>query len=308
MEEAIMSDQLLTALAFDGQLRVLVLDATGVVQEAVNRHKTWHTATAVLGRTMVGTLLLASNSKGDERLRVEILGTGPVGRIIAEGDAYGHVRGFVSNPQVALELNAIGKLDVAGAVGMPGNMAVRKLLGNKELFSGQVPLVSGELAEDFTYYMAVSEQTASCIGLSVLVNPDESVAKSGGFMIQVMPGATDETIDFIEKRIADLGRFSDLLESQPSLEALLDLLVGPGNSEVLSKKDVSFHCGCSKEAYGHGIQSLGRKEIQAMIDEDGGAEVVCHYCENHYDYGAQDLEAIIAAGEAAGQQAETEEV
>ena len=107
-----MSDQLLTALAFDGQLRVLVLDATGVVQEAVNRHKAWHTATAVLGRTLVGTLLLAANSKGDERLRVEILGTGPVGRIIAEGDAYGHVRGFVSNPQVALELNSVDRKSV----------------------------------------------------------------------------------------------------------------------------------------------------------------------------------------------------
>ena len=304
-----MKDQLLTALAFDGQLRVLVLDSTGVASEAQRRHGTWHTATAALGRTLAATLLLAANSKGEENIRVEILGEGPIGRIIADGDAHGNVRGFVSNPEVALELNAQGKLDVAGAVGLPGMLTVRKLLGKKELFAGQVPLISGELAEDFTYYMAVSEQTASCIGLSVLVNADETVAASGGFMIQVMPGATDETIDYIEKRIGELGRFSDLLESQPSLEALLDLLVGEGNAQVISKEPVRFHCDLDKVAFAKGIQSLGKQEIQAMIEEDGGAEVVCHYCNDRYYFNEIELREIIAAGEklVTTEESETEE-
>lgn len=299
---------MLKALAFNGQLRVMVLDATGVVQEAQRRHQTWHTATAVLGRTLVGTLLLASNLKGDERTSIEIMGTGPVGRIIADADAHGHVRGFVSNPEVALELNEHGKLDVARAVGLPGMLTVRKYLGTKELFSGQVPLISGELAEDFNYYMAASEQTASSIGLSVLVNPDETVNVAGGFMIQVMPGATEETITYIENRIQELSRFSTLLESQSSLEALLDLLVGEGNAEILTKESIEFYCDYTKERFAKGIQSIGKAEIEAMIAEDQGAEVVCHYCNERYHFDETELRAIIAAGEAAGNESENTEV
>lgn len=288
-----MADQLLKALAYDGQIRVLVLDSTEVVREAHRRHQTWHTATAVLGRTLAATILLSANLKGEERLSVEILGAGPVGRIMAEGDSNGNVRGFVSNPQVALELNRFGKLDVARAVGLPGVLTVRKLLGKKEIFSGQVPLTSGELAEDFTYYMAVSEQTASSIGLSVLVNQDETVAASGGFMLQVMPGATDETLDDLEQRINELGRFSELLESQESVEDLLDLLVGKGNSEILEKVPVQFYCPNDRAFFEKGLLSIGRDEIEAMIVEDKGAEVVCHYCNDHFDFTEADLRQLL---------------
>lgn len=288
-----MADQLLKALAYDGQIRVLVLDSTEVVREAHRRHQTWHTATAVLGRTLAATILLSANLKGEERLSVEILGAGPVGRIMAEGDSNGNVRGFVSNPQVALELNRFGKLDVARAVGLPGVLTVRKLLGKKEIFSGQVPLTSGELAEDFTYYMAVSEQTASSIGLSVLVNQDETVAASGGFMLQVMPGATDETLDDLEQRINELGRFSELLESQESVEDLLDLLVGKGNSEILEKIPVQFYCPNDRTFFEKGLLSIGRDEIEAMIVEDKGAEVVCHYCNDHFDFTEADLRQLL---------------
>ena len=288
-----MADQLLKALAYDGQIRVLVLDSTEVVREAHRRHQTWHTATAVLGRTLAATILLSANLKGEERLSVEILGAGPVGRIMAEGDSNGNVRGFVSNPQVALELNRFGKLDVARAVGLPGVLTVRKLLGKKEIFSGQVPLTSGELAEDFTYYMAVSEQTASSIGLSVLVNQDETVAASGGFMLQVMPGATDETLDDLEQRINELGRFSELLESQESVEDLLDLLVGKGNSEILEKVPVQFYCPNDRAFFEKGLLSIGRDEIEVMIVEDKGAEVVCHYCNDHFDFTEADLRQLL---------------
>lgn len=288
-----MADQLLKALAYDGQVRVFVLDATDTVNEARERHETWHTATAVLGRSLAATALLAANLKGTDRLSVEIIGEGPVGRILADGDAHGNVRGYVTNPKVALELNDKGKLDVAAAVGLPGTLVVRKYIGDSEPFAGQVPLVSGELAEDFTYYMALSEQTPSSIGLSVLVNPDETVAAAGGFMLQVMPGATDETIDALEKRIASLGRFSDELESSKSIEALLDLLVGEGNSEILDYLPIKFLCSCTKERFAQGLQSIGRKEIEAMIAEDQGAEVVCHYCNNHYDFTEDELKALL---------------
>ena len=292
-----MTDQLLKALAYDGHVRVFVLDATQTVNEARERHQTWHTATAVLGRTLAATALLSANLKGTDRLSVEIMGEGPVGRVLTDGDSFGNVRGYVTNPEVALELNAHGKLDVAGAVGLPGSLTVRKYIGDSEPFSGQVPLVSGELAEDFTYYMALSEQTPSAIGLSVLVNPDETVAAAGGFMIQVMPGATEETISSIEEQIGKLGRFSDRLEEAESMESLLDLLVGPNNSNILAYQDIQFFCPCSKERFAEGLRLVGRAEIEAMIEEDHSAETVCHYCNNHYHFTEEELEALLVNDE-----------
>ncbi|MCW6660358.1 Hsp33 family molecular chaperone HslO [Aerococcaceae bacterium NML191292] len=288
-----MTDQLLTALAYEGQIRVLVLRATELVQQAQQRHDTWHTATAALGRTLAATLLLGANAKGEERISVEVAGSGPLGRIVCDSDDKGNVRGFVNEPHVALELNAQGKLDAAGAVGLPGLLTVRKLLGNKELFAGQVPLVSGELAEDFTYYMAVSEQTPSSVGLSVLVNADESVAAAGGFMLQVMPGATEETLTDLEQRLAGLARFSDLLASSKTLEELLGFLVGEANSEILEVLPVQFHCPYDKKYFEQGLLSIGREELAAMIEEDKGAEVVCHYCNDRYHFTEQELRDLL---------------
>lgn len=289
-----MTDQILKALAFDGQVRIFVLDLTNSVEEARRRHDTWHTATAAMGRTLVATSLLASNLKGEDRLSVEVLGEGPVGRIVADGDSVGNVRGYIQNPHVALELNAKGKLDVAGAVGLPGTLTVRKYItGAEEPFSGQVPLISGELAEDFTYYMAISEQTPSSIGLSVLVNPDESVAAAGGFMIQMMPGATEETIVELEKRINNLGRFSDLLDQKKPLEELLEILVGENNSQILDKHELAFYCPCSKERFANSLKMVGETELREMIEEDNGAETVCHYCNEHYHFSGEELERLI---------------
>lgn len=291
-----MTDKILKALAFDGKVRVYVLDLTKGVEEARHRHDTWHTATAALGRSLVAASLLGSNLKGEDRLSVEILGEGPVGRIIVEGDAHGDVRGYVQNPHVALELNAKGKLDVAGAVGLPGTLTVRKYItGSDQPFSGQVPLVSGELAEDFTYYMALSEQTPSSIGLSVLVNPDETVAAAGGFMIQMMPGATEEVIVALEERINSIGRFSDLLDQGKPLEELLDILVGEENSQILDQHEIGFRCPCSKERFANSLMFVGEDEITAMIEEDHGAETVCHYCNNKYQFSEDDLRSILEA-------------
>src|SRR5699024_191269 len=170
-----MSDKLIKALAYNDEIRVYVVDATEMVKEAQRRHDSWNTATAALGRAMIGSTLLASGEKGDSKLTVRIDGNGPIGYIVVDSNAKGDTKGYIHNPQVSLELNENGKLDVRGAVGTEGNLIVTKDIGMKEPFVGQVPLISGELGEDFTYYLANSEQIPSAVGLSVLVNPDETV-------------------------------------------------------------------------------------------------------------------------------------
>lgn len=289
-----MTDQLLKALAYDGQVRVYVLNFKNSVQEAHERHDTWHTATAVLGRTLIATSLLAANLKGEDRLAVEIQGEGPVGKVVTEGNSLGNVRGYIQNPHVALELNQDGKLDVAGAVGLPGTLKISKYLtGATEPFTGQIPLVSGELGEDFTYYMAVSEQTPSSIGLSVLVNPDESVAAAGGFMIQVMPDATEETLADLEKRIQSIGRFSTLLSQNKSLVELLHLLVGEEGVAIVDQHEVSFECPCSKERFARSLKMIGEESLTQIIEEDHGAETVCHYCNEKYNFTEDELRKIL---------------
>lgn len=290
-----MSDTLMKALAFDNQVRVFVITATDTIEEARRRHDTWHTATAALGRTLVATALLSANLKGEDTLSVEVKGNGPIGSIHADGSPNGYIRGFVGNPHVALELNEAGKLDVSGAVGLPGTLSVRKHIHGGEPFSGQVALISGELGEDFTYYMAVSEQTPSAIGLSVLINPDESVKAAGGFMIQMLPDATEETILAVENQLASLGRFSDLIDLGLTPEELLSKLVGEDNYKILAQNDIQFNCHCSHEYYGEQLTRIQAEDLTAMIEEDHGAEIICHYCNEKYHYSEEELVAILAS-------------
>lgn len=288
-----MSDSLIKALAYNNEIRVYVINATNMVEEARKLHDSWSTATAAIGRTIIGTTLLGATLKNEQdKLTVRIQGNGPLGHIIADSNMYGETKAYVDNPHVTLDLNDKGKLDVKGAVGTEGMLSVSKDQGLKTPFSGQVPLISGELAEDFTYYMAVSEQTPSAFGLSVLVNPDESVQTAGGFMIQVLPGASDETIDDLEKTIQQIPQISDSLDKNTDLEAILIQLVGEDNYKILEEMPVSFKCDCSKERFSNAIVSLGKDEIQQMIDEDGGAEAVCHFCRSKYEYDIDELEAL----------------
>lgn len=288
-----MTDSLIKALAYNNEIRVYVINATDMVEEARKLHDSWSTVTAAMGRTMIGTTLLGATLKNEQdKLTVRINGDGPLGHIIADSNMHGETKAYVANPQVSLDLNDKGKLDVKGAVGTNGMLTVSKDQGLKTPFSGQVPLISGELAEDFTYYMAVSEQTPSAFGLSVLVNPDESVRTAGGFMIQVLPGASDETIDELEKTIQQIPQISDTLDKDSNLESILIQLVGEDNYKILEEIPVSFKCDCSKERFADAIVSLGKGEIQQMIDEDGGAEAVCHFCRNKYPYTLEELEAL----------------
>lgn len=284
-----MSDKLVKALAYNNEIRVYVIDATDMVNEAQSRHDTWNTATAALGRAMIGTTLLSTSQKGDVKTTVRIEGNGPVGYILVDGNAQGQTKGYIKNPHVSLELNESGNIDVSGAVGTAGTLTVSRDLGLKDPFTGQVPLVSGELGEDFTYYMANSEQIPSAIGLSVLVNPDEAVNSAGGFMIQVLPNASEETISAMEQTIADLPLVSKMMDEGLQPVEILEKLVGPDNYKVLEEQSVEFKCDCSKERFGHSIVALGQEEIQSMIDEDHGAEAVCHFCRREYHYSEEDL-------------------
>ncbi|WP_261134741.1 Hsp33 family molecular chaperone HslO [Bacillus sp. Marseille-Q3570] len=288
-----MSDYLVKALAFDGNIRAYAVNTTDMVGEAQRRQKTLPTASAALGRAMTASTMMASMLKGDSnKLTVKIEGGGPIGVIIVDANSKGETRGYVSNPNVHFDLNKHGKLDVARAVGTNGHLSVVKDLGMKENFTGQVPIVSGELGEDFTYYFVSSEQIPSAVAVGVLVNPDNSILASGGFVIQVMPGAQEEMITFIEKRLEHIDPVSKMIESGDSPEQLLYNVLGEENVKILSTSPVSFSCSCSRERFADAIISLGEAEILDMIKEDGKADANCHFCNESYHYTKEDLESL----------------
>lgn len=208
-----MTDYLVKSLAFAGQLRIYAVDTTKTVQKAQQLHDTWSAASAALGRTLTATALLSQALlKESGRLTVKVLGDGPVGALVVDGDAQGQLKGYLQHPHVHLPLNEKHKIDVKGAVGTHGFLAVTKDLGMKTPFTGQVPLVSGELGEDFAYYLAKSEQIPSAVGLSVFVNEDNTVRTAGGFLIQVLPGAQDELLAKLEQTLATLPSISEMMQ------------------------------------------------------------------------------------------------
>lgn len=288
-----MEDYLVKAICFDGKVRAYAVRATNTVAEAQRRHDTWSASSAALGRTIVAGLILGATVKGDDIITAKVQGDGPAGSIVVTANGSGQVKGYIQQPHVSLPLNEQGKIDVRGAVGTEGVLTVIKDLGLKEPFSGQVPLVSGELGEDFTYYMATSEQVPSSIGLSVLVNPDESIKASGGFMIQMMPGADEEIIEQIEERLQQMPLVSDLLDQGESPEQILARILGEEHLKIIEKEPVSFHCDCSKEKFARAIISVGKEAIEEMINEDHGAEAVCQFCENKYQYTEEELRVLL---------------
>ena len=289
-----MSDYLVKGLAYDGQFRVYAVDATQAVAEAQRRHDTWHTASAALDRAMVGSLLVATTGlKGDQKMTVIINGNGPGGRIIADANGKGDIKAYITNPHVGLPLNRNGKLDVKGVVGTEGTLTVIKDLGLKEPFSGQVPLVSGELGEDFTYYMVNSEQIPSAIGLSVLVDTDDTIKVAGGFMIQVMPDASDAAISQIEKNLSEMPLMSRLMEKGDTPEDVLERIIGKENIHYVEEMPVQFQCDCSHERFKDGLAAIGKDELKDMIAEDHGAEVVCQFCSEKYHFSEEELTELL---------------
>lgn len=288
-----MSDYLVRAIGFNGSVRAFAVSSTETVGEAQRRHDTWPTASAALGRTMTAGVMMGAMQKGDDQLTIKVQGDGPIGAIIIDANAKGEVRGYAMNPHVDFELNQFGKLDVRRAVGTQGSLSVVKDAGLRDYFTGQVELVSGELGEDFAYYFTKSEQTPSAVGLGVLVNPDYTIKAAGGFIVQVMPGVDDETITQIEEALSKIEPVSKMIEKGFTPEEILEAVLGKEHVEILDRQDVTFSCNCSKDRFSNALIGLGEEELQAMIDEDHGAEAECHFCMEKYSYSEDELRDII---------------
>ncbi len=294
-----MADYLVKSLIDGGMFRAYVVDATETVTEAQQRHDTWSAATAALGRTLIGTMLLSTSLlKGDEKLTVKVNGHGPVGAIVVDGNANGTVKGYLQYPHTSLPLNEKHKIDVKKAVGVNGMLTVTKDQGLGQPYTGQVPLVSGELGEDFTYYLAKSEQIPSAVGVSVFVQPNNTVKVAGGFLIQVMPGASDEAIARLEQRIKEMPMVSELLLAGQTPEEILALLFKEERIKIVQKMPVGFKCDCSKDRFTQSLASIQPAALQEMIDEDHGAEAVCHFCGTKYQFSEDDLRAILTEAQA----------
>lgn len=290
-----MKDYLVKALAYDNQVRAYAVTTTDTIEEARRRHGTWPTASAALGRSMTVSVILGAMLKGEEKLTIKIEGGGPIGTILVDADAKGEVRGYVTNPETHFEPNAEGNLDVPSAVGTTGMLTVSKDVGQKQPFIGQIPLVSGEIGEDFTAYLFNSEQSPSAVGVGTLVNPDNTIQAAGGFIIQLLPGADDEIITAIEERLKVIDPISSMIENKMKPEQILEQVLGVGNVKTLEEIPVHFQCQCSEERVANAIISLGSDEIQDMIDTDGHAEANCHFCNETYHFDKEHLEELMKA-------------
>jgi molecular chaperone Hsp33 len=291
-----MADQLIRATAADGGIRAVGVITTRLTEEARQRHKLSYVATAALGRTMAGGLLLASSMKrAESRVNIRVRGDGPLGGVLADAGLDGTVRGYVDHPEVELPPNDKGKLDVGGAIGQDGYVYVVRDVGYGYPYSSTVELVSGEIGDDLTNYLASSEQTPSALVLGVFVGAD-GVTAAGGILIQVMPKAAidDELVALLESRIESLQGFTPLLQAGKTLPMIFEDLLGDLGLEILPETQmVRFYCGCSFDRVLGALKLLGEAELQDMIEKDGGAEAICHFCGEVYKADSNQLTQLI---------------
>lgn len=287
-----MADGLMRALAYDGQVRVSAVICTDAVETARQKHDAFPTAIAALGRTMASTLLLSWGLKGEGSITLRIFGDGPLGGVIVTGDAHGNIKGYVQEPQTDLPLNALGKLDVGGAIG-EGDLYITKDIGLKEPYTGSVPLVTGEIGDDVASYLMTSEQTPSVVSVGVLVNPDYSVAAAGGIIIQAMPGAEDAVLDDLEEKLKTARAVSGLIHEGADLQGIIANYLPGVAVQFLEEKAIQWHCNCSPERISGLLKSIGVEELEDMIEKDGETEVVCHFCSTHYQFDRDALTALL---------------
>ena len=288
-----MSDYIVRATAADNQIRAFAATTRELTEYARKVHNLSPVATAALGRLMTAGAMMGSMMKGeDDLLTLQIHGGGPIGGITVTADSKANVKGYVNHPDVMLPPNAKGKLDVAGAVGV-GILNVIKDLGMKEPYVGQTALQTSEIAEDLTYYFATSEQVNSSVALGVLMEKDNTVKRAGGFILQLMPFATEEVIEKLEKNIGILPSVTTMLEEGNTPEDIIRRVLDGMNVEIMDKVPTSFECNCSKERVEKAIISIGREEIQSMIDDGQPIEVNCHFCNSHYIFTLDDLKEIL---------------
>lgn len=287
-----MSDYIVRATAAGAQIRAFACTTRELVETAREAHNTSPVVTAALGRLLSAGAMMGSMLKGEkDLLTLQLKGDGPMQGVTVTADAKGTVKGYPNVPDVILPANAVGKLDVAGAIGQ-GMLSVIKDLGLKEPYVGQTELQTGEIAEDLTYYFAVSEQVPSCVGLGVLMNRGNTVKQAGGFIVQLMPFAEDEVIDKLEQNLANVTSVTSMLDAGNTPEQMLELILEGLEPEVTEVMPAKFECNCSKSRIEKVLISLGKKEIREMIDDGEEIEVNCHFCNTHYKFSVDELKAI----------------
>ena len=289
-------DTIIRMIAKDAPIKAMAIQAKGIVERAREIHKTLPVATAALGRTLMAASMMGQQIKEkDGSVTLRINGGGPLGSILAVSDSDGNVRGYVQNGQVELPLKGPAKLDVGTAVGTNGSLTVIKDLKLKEPYVGTIPLVSGEIAEDITAYFAESEQIPTACALGVLVDRDQSVKSAGGYLIQLMPGAGEDTIAKVEGGVMAAGPVSAILEQNDDPEALLRTVMSDFDLKILETCPVSYKCYCSRQRVERALISLGKPELEQMLAEQGGCQLTCQFCDAVYDFSADDLRALIAS-------------
>ena len=288
-----MNDYIIRATAANDQIRAFAAVTTEMVETAREHHNTSPVATAALGRLLTAGAMMGSMMKGEKDvLTLQIKAGGPLQGITVTADSQGNIKGYVGNPDVCIPANSKGKLDVAGAVG-PGFLTVIKDMGLKEPYSGQVMLQTCEIAEDLTYYFATSEQVPSAVGLGVLMNKNNTVRQAGGFIVQLMPFAEEEVISRLEQNVQKINSVTNLLEEGHTPESLLEKVLEGFDMQINEKMDTRFHCTCSKERVAKALISIGRKELNEMIQEGKPIEMNCHFCNTNYNFTVEELKEIL---------------
>lgn len=288
-----MNDYIIRATAANDQIRAFAAVTTEMVETAREHHNTSPVATAALGRLLTAGAMMGSMMKGEKDvLTLQIKAGGPLQGITVTADSKGNVKGYVGNPDVCIPANSKGKLDVAGAVG-PGFLTVIKDMGLKEPYSGQVMLQTCEIAEDLTYYFATSEQVPSAVGLGVLMNKNNTVRQAGGFIVQLMPFAEEEVISRLEQNVQKINSVTNLLEEGHTPESLLEKVLEGFDVQINEKMDTRFRCNCSKERVAKALISIGRKELNEMIQEGKPIEMNCHFCNTNYTFTVEEMKEIL---------------
>ena len=290
-----MQDHIVRAITKDGFLKATAICSTAIAERARQIHHTTPTATAALGRVLTAASMMGNMQKVENgTLTLQIKGGGPLGTLLAVSDAEGNVRGYVQNPGITLLEKYAGKLDVGAAVGTDGMLTVIRDLQMKEPYVGSVALVSGEIGDDVTAYFAQSEQTPTACALGVLVGRDQTVSVAGGYLIQLMPGAGEDTIARVEGGVMAAGNVSAMLERDPDPEHMLRTVLSDFEVKILESDPVEYRCACSRERVERALISLGKGELESMLREQGGCELTCQFCDSVYRFTAQDLEHILA--------------
>lgn len=285
--------RIVRCITSEGAISAIGIDSTDIVNEAVRIHKTSAVVSAALGRMLTAASMMGDMLKGaSHSLTMKLAGDGPIGSIVVASDSSGNVRGYVVNPVVEIPLKPNGKLDVSGAVGENGSLYVIKDIGLKEPYSGSVPLVTGEIAEDITAYYAISEQIPTVCALGVLVNPDLSIKAAGGYIIQLLPGAMNSDIDKLEETIKHIRPVTQMLNDGMSVEEIIKTALAGFEVEVLDESAPEYKCDCSRQRVERMLASLDREELLSMADEMPSIEVKCHFCDNAYNFTPAEVKSM----------------